>query len=236
MNSARGAEMDLLLTHGYFLDDDPKELPIMKPYPPLGILYLSSHLRARGFDVEIYDSTFGSRRELIGILEEGPPSVLGIGANLMTRGSVLEIVAAARARGLEGDCGWSGASQLRATNIWMPAPMWSSRVKRKSRWRNCCPRCARATSGVSTASASGGPDGAVVRTGAARLIPDLDAQPWPDRERIVIDRYLDVWREHHGTGSVSVITARGCPYHCPWCSHSTFGKTHRRRSRGIGGR
>jgi radical SAM superfamily enzyme YgiQ (UPF0313 family) len=23
---------------------------------------------------------------------------------------------------------------------------------------------------------------------------------------------------------VSVITARGCPYHCTWCSHSTFGK------------
>ena len=33
----------------------------MKPYAPLGLLYLSSHLRARGFDVEIYDSTFGSR-------------------------------------------------------------------------------------------------------------------------------------------------------------------------------
>jgi anaerobic magnesium-protoporphyrin IX monomethyl ester cyclase len=34
----------------------------------------------------------------------------------------------------------------------------------------------------------------------------------------------------HGAGSVSLITARGCPYHCRWCSHSTFGKTHRRRS------
>jgi len=36
----------------------------MKPYAPLGILYLSSHLRSKGFDVEIYDSTFGSRDEL----------------------------------------------------------------------------------------------------------------------------------------------------------------------------
>jgi len=63
-----------------------------------------------------------------------------------------------------------------------------------------------------------------------RLLPDLDAQPWPDRERISIDRYLRAWRERHGTGSVSLITARGCPYHCRWCSHSTFGKTHRRRS------
>ncbi len=57
--------MDLLLTHGYFLSEDAKEREIMKPYAPLGLLYLSSHLRARGFDVEIYDSTFGSRQELL---------------------------------------------------------------------------------------------------------------------------------------------------------------------------
>jgi len=61
-------------------------------------------------------------------------------------------------------------------------------------------------------------------------IKNLDAQPWPDRERIDIPRYLETWRAHHGSGSLSLITARGCPYHCRWCSHSTFGKTHRRRS------
>jgi radical SAM superfamily enzyme YgiQ (UPF0313 family) len=42
-------------------------------------------------------------------------------------------------------------------------------------------------------------------------------------------RYVEVWRQHHGMGSVSLITARGCPYHCRWCSHEVFGKTHRRR-------
>ena len=30
--------MKLLLTHGYFLMEDPKEQRIMKPYAPLGIL------------------------------------------------------------------------------------------------------------------------------------------------------------------------------------------------------
>ncbi len=62
-------------------------------------------------------------------------------------------------------------------------------------------------------------------------IKDLDSLPFPDRAAIDIHRYVDVWHDHHGQGSVSlVITARGCPYKCKWCSHSVFGYTHRRRS------
>ena len=91
--------MKLLLTHAYFLHADAKELQIMKPYAPLGILYLSSYLRSRGFEVEIYDSTFGSREELFRILREGPPAALGIYGNLMTRGNVIDTIAAARAAG-----------------------------------------------------------------------------------------------------------------------------------------
>jgi len=91
--------MDLLLTHGYFLAEDPKEHEIMKPYAPLGLLYLSSHLRARGFDVEIYDSTFGSLEELAQVIASERPRAVGVYGNLMTRANVLRIVAAARAAG-----------------------------------------------------------------------------------------------------------------------------------------
>ena len=41
---------------------------------------------------------------------------------------------------------------------------------------------------------------------------------------------MNTWRTHHGRGSVSLITARGCPYTCTWCSHTVFGETHRRQS------
>ena len=57
--------MDILLTHGYFLYEDPKELQIMKPYPPLGILYICSHLRSKGLNAEVFDSTFSSWMEPI---------------------------------------------------------------------------------------------------------------------------------------------------------------------------
>src|SRR5712672_1613540 len=90
---------ELLLTHGYFLYKDPKELQIMKPYAPLGILYLCSHLRQQGFDVEVFDTTFSKREALFQLLRTETPSVVGIYANLMTRGNVVEILKVAREAG-----------------------------------------------------------------------------------------------------------------------------------------
>jgi len=217
--------MDLLLTHGYFLNEDLKELQIMKPYAPLGLLYLSSYLRARDFAVEIYDSTFGSRDALFRILETEPPSTLGIYVNLMTRGNALAILDRATA------CGWKvivgGPEPANYPEQYLAAGAGAVVSGEGELALEAI------LGGTPLAHIPGlcfsGPDGAV-STGPARLLPDLDQQPWPDRERIDLERYLKAWREHHGAGSVSVITARGCPYHCRWCSHSTFGKTHRRRS------
>src|ERR1700684_1369320 len=90
---------ELLLAHGYFLFEDPKERQIMKPYAPLGILYLCSHLRSKGFDVDVFDTTFSSREELFRFLRTETPSVLGLYTNLMTRGNVVEILRVARGAG-----------------------------------------------------------------------------------------------------------------------------------------
>ena len=224
--------MELLLTHGYFLDEDPKELQIMKPYAPLGILYLSSHLRAKGFGVEVYDATFGSRQELLGILDNEPPAAIGIYGTLMTRRSVLDISEAARMRGWKVILGGpEPASYAReyldaAADIVVEGEGERTLEELLAAYR--CSRDAdlRAIDGIHFQNR----DGSITRTGSRTLISDLDSQPPPDRERIDIDKYVDVWRKHHGKGSVSVITARGCPYDCRWCSHSTYGKTHRRRS------
>lgn len=222
--------MKTLLTHGYFLHQDPKEQQIMKPYVPLGILYLSSHLRQQGLDVEIYDSTFGSRDELSAILESGEPGILGVYGNLMTRVNVLEIVARGRAAGWRVVLGGPepanyAAEYLNAGAHVIVAGEGEIALQRLIQTRmdaSCWP----SIPGILFSGA----DGSIVRTNPAPLIQNLDAQPWPDRERVDIERYLQVWRRHHGSGSVSVITARGCPYHCAWCSHSVYGKTHRRRS------
>ncbi len=223
--------MDILLTHGYFLYEDPKELQIMKPYPPLGILYICSHLREKGLKAEVFDSTFSSRQELWDVLRKGPPSILGVYANLMTRSNVVEILRVAKAAGWQtlvggpepgayvdeylaagADVVVIGEGEITLEEL-VPA-LRSHAVDNLSHIDGIAFRA---------------PDGSVVRTKPREQIKDIDAQPWPARECIDMSRYVDVWREHHGMGSVSIITARGCPYHCRWCSHEVFGKTHRRR-------
>jgi radical SAM superfamily enzyme YgiQ (UPF0313 family) len=216
--------MRVLLTHGFFLSEDPKEQEIMRPYPPLGLLYLCAYLRKRGFAAEVYDSTWGSRRELEDILDSGEPGWLGVYANLLTRSSVLSIVGHARAAGwrvvLGGPEPANYAEEYLACGAEYVVPGEGEVVLEQLLGGNPSP------DGVIYRAG----DGSVVRTPPAALIPDLDTLPWPARDTVEISRYMSAWRARHGKGSVSLITARGCPFHCRWCSHSTFGQTHRRRS------
>ena len=223
---------DLLLTHGYFLFEDPKELQIMKPYPPLGILYICSHLRDRGFDVEVFDSTFSTRDVLFQHLRTEKPSVLGVYANLMTRKNVVQILQIAREAGWRTVVGGpepgayameylqSGAEVVvfGEGELTMEEVLLALRNERTDSLAK--------VAGIAYLDG----DGTMQRTPPRAKAADLDALPWPAREAIDLNRYVQTWRDAHGQGSVSFITARGCPYSCRWCSHEVFGKSHRRRN------
>lgn len=227
---------DLLLTHGYFLYEDPKEVQIMKPYAPLGILYLCSHLRKQGFDVDVFDTTFSSRAALFHHLRTETPTVLGIYANLMTRTNAVEVMGVARAAGwrvvvggpepgayaqeyLEAGAEFVVFGEGEATLEELLTalrdraealdPAWRSKIAGAAYLDEC---------------------GVFHQNPPRAQIADLDAQPWPARHAIDLHRYVDTWRTHHQQGSVNFITARGCPYKCRWCSHQVYGQTHRRRN------
>jgi radical SAM superfamily enzyme YgiQ (UPF0313 family) len=223
---------DLLLTHGYFLAEDEKERQVMKPYPPLGLLYLSAYLKRAGFAVEVFDSTFAERAALRTRFAAEPGGVVGIYTNLMTRRSVLEVVRDARRHrwtvvlggpesanyvveylGAGADVIVIGEGEQTLVDVLRELPRRG-------------PRRLHDVAGV----AFHDEDGALVRTPERGKVPDLDSLPWPDREAIDHAPYLDAWKTHHGASSINLITARGCPYRCNWCSHTVYGFTHRRRS------
>jgi anaerobic magnesium-protoporphyrin IX monomethyl ester cyclase len=224
--------MDILLSHGYFIIEDEHEQKIMKPYPPLGLLYISSYLKAQGFEVLVYDSTFETMAGFAAYLQQARPSLVGLYCNLMTKPNVLRMIDLCRRAGahviLGGPEPVSYAEEYLAAGAAVVVA-----GEGEETLAELIPAISR--NGVNRLHQVAGisfcdEEGKVAHTGLRPQIQNLSAQPWPDREAIAIERYLETWRRHHGVSSISLITARGCPYTCSWCSHAVFGHSHRRRS------
>ncbi len=224
--------MDILLAHGYFLYEDPHERQVMKPYPPLGILYISSYLKQQGFSVGVFDATFSSLEAFNALVERERPPVVGIYTNMMTKRNVLAMAQHCKQLGLTVILGGPEPPYYAADYLARGADI-IVKGEGELTLAELLPHLAR--HGLNGLDAINGiafrdGDGKLVETLPRAFIPDLSANPWPDREAIDIPAYMRVWKEHHGKSSVSVIQARGCPYTCRWCSHSVYGNTHRRRT------
>lgn len=204
----------------------------MKPYPPLGLLYIASHLRSLGIDVTVVDSTFMSREDHLQAIRDAVAPVVGIYANLMTRTNALAAIVAARQAGSKvvlggpepvnyaaeyldhgADVVVAGEGEITLTEL-LPI----LRQPDRSALSN--------VNGIIYRE----PDGRTISTPPREQIKSLDERPYPARESIDMMRYMDIWKMHHGASSISLITARGCPYTCRWCSHSVYGFTFRRRT------
>jgi anaerobic magnesium-protoporphyrin IX monomethyl ester cyclase len=222
---------DILLTHGYFLWEDEKEQQIMKPYPTLGLLYMSAYLRRAGFDVEVFDTTFSNRAELSARLARDTGGVLGIYTNLITRSTVIWIVAEAKRHGWTVVLGGPESANYPAEYIAHGADVIvigegeQTLAELISVLARVGPHRLHGVAGTTFRDE----EGQIITNVERPQIADIDSLPWPDREQIDLQRYVEIWRTHHGMGSVNLITARGCPYKCKWCSHAVFGYTHRRR-------
>lgn len=234
----QGSRLDLLLSHAYFIVDDPHEQELCRPFPPLGIQYLVAWLRRAGFgSVDWYDSTFAAGpQDLLAHVADTDPRVVGMYGHTVTRPVARGIVARLRDQGRRVVAGGPdpvqyldeyfemgvevvvvGEGELTLTEL-MQHLRDNGWTWRFDQLRN--------VAGIAFVD----PDtGAVVRTRARELIRPLERIPWPHRQRADLDRYFKTWRERHGQTALSMITSRGCPFHCSWCSKQVYGDTYRRR-------
>jgi radical SAM superfamily enzyme YgiQ (UPF0313 family)/SAM-dependent methyltransferase len=224
--------VDLVLTHGYSLHDDPQEQAIMRPYPPLGALYIASHLKAKGLAIDVFDTTFLGLGAFRAYLFRERPRVVGVYCNLMTRPRVMEMIRDCRSIGAHVIVG--GPEPANYADEYLESGADVVVVGEGERTlEELVPHLhARGSTALGHIAGIVYKDdrGRTKQTAPRASIEDLDAQPFPDRAAIDLDAYLRAWRSHHGMSAVSLITARGCPFKCDWCSHSVYGHSHRRRS------
>ena len=225
---------DILLGHAYFLKYDVIERRVMKPYPPLGILYLSAYLKRSGFEVEVFDSTFRDFEDFGLSVERIRPRIVGLYANIITRDNVLRLARMAKERGVEfvivGGPDASEWCDLYFQNGVDVIGTNEGELTLEELIPHLQDRGAEGLEAVPGIIFN--KSGSSYRTPPRGVIQDLDQLPWPDRDVLDMDDYFNAWKSKHSESSVSLITARGCPYSCSWCSAEVFGHSHRQRSPG----
>lgn len=226
--------MQIVLSHGYFLEEDSKEQKIMRPYPPLGLLYISAYLQTHGIANEVFDTTFASYQEWKSFLITNSPKVIGLYSNLMTKIRIVQMIKWIRNNLPPAKIVIGGPDTTYNIHRYLQSgahfvvlgegeitmfELGKALLKREQ-------QDLQDIEGIAWLDANG----TLCKSPARPKIKDLDTLPDPNREGIDLNLYLDSWRRHHGHASISVSTQRGCPYTCKWCSTAVYGQSYRRRS------
>ncbi|MFY0651987.1 MAG: B12-binding domain-containing radical SAM protein [Cyclobacteriaceae bacterium] len=225
--------MNVLLTHGYFLSEDEKEQQIMRPYPPLGLLYISSFLNENGIANQIFDSTFSTKSELFQTVRDATPEVIAIYTNLMTKVNVLEIATKSKSINPNTKIILGGPDVTYNTLDYLQNGADYIVIGEGENTMLELVKCISSGS-IGLEDIPGiaylNDNGTEVKTKPRLKVREVDDLPIPNRDGIDISKYLKAWKDFHGESALNVSTQRGCPYTCKWCSTAVYGQSYRRRS------
>ncbi len=235
----------ILFGQSYYLRFDPKLYAAMQPYPPLGTLYAASYLRARGYEVAVFDAMLAREenewsaaldRHLprYAVLFEDNFNYLSKMCLSRMRAAAFLMIAAARKRQCKVIvCGADATDHadlylLRGADYVIQGEGEETLAELIDALESQKPNAITDTAGLIWRDRSG----ILHRNPARRPIADLDKLPFPARDLVDIDRYQRLWRRRHGYFSINMVTTRGCPYHCNWCAKPIWGQRYNSRSPG----
>jgi len=223
--------MSILFTHAYYLSDDPKEQKIMKPYPPLGLLYVSGYLKSKNISNDVFDTTFSNQTTQLEFILEKKPKVICIYTNLMTKIEVIKLMKILKTETynfpkivLGGpDVTYNVENYLKAGADFLVIgegeettfELYQAIINNSEIHQ---------INGIAFLE-----NNQVIQTEARTKFKELNELPLPNREAISMQKYLETWKNNHGKSSMTISTQRGCPYTCKWCSTAVYGQSYRRR-------
>ena len=189
--------------------------------PPLGILSIASFLEAKGIHTDVIDFSVDPEA----VIHPEVYDLVGFSINIASRERSLQEIE--RIRRLD-----PSVPIVVGGPLCMSAPEVFTSNKNIDAVFEC--EAEEALFEYLTATEKSAVKGVHVRagsevtfTGAREWIRDLDSLPFPALDKVPIERYNNYPKRARPI--VSMITSRGCPYGCIFCSHS-MGKKWRARS------
>ena len=223
----------VLLIYPYF--KPPRDRSVFR-FPPLGVSYLASSLQTAGYEVQVMDCTFMTKPEALKQALEASAEVVGIYCMV----TMLD------------DCLWL-ARQLRANSKLLvaggPLPTCDPGAFLadfdgvvRGEGEETIIELVKAHSDGKDLDAIPGivmnrkrsnneiTKEAIIDSPERAFTKDLDRLPFPARQLLPNQDYIQFGWKHYGYAITTVMSTRGCPYECEFCSNVIFGGSYRERS------
>ncbi|HSN76745.1 MAG TPA: radical SAM protein [Anaerolineae bacterium] len=241
---------DILFGQSYYLRFDPKLWEAMQPYPPLGTLYAAAFVRARGYDVALFDAMLADSeqrwakaldhyRPRFAVLFEDNFNYLSKMCLLRMREAAFAMAAMARERGCTViACGADATDHaadyfqrgvdyvLLGEGEATLADLLDSLAGRSATPPTQIPGLSYPHSSLTIHNSQF----TIYNSLPRPPLRDLDSLPRPAWDLVDVAQYRQIWLERHGYTSMNLATTRGCPYHCNWCAKPIWGQRYASRS------
>lgn len=223
----------ILLIYPYF---KPRFDRSVFRFPPLGIAYLAAHLLEAGCQVQLLDCTFMDRKK-------------ALAAALATKAEVVGIYCMVT---MFEDCMWFAENLRLQTRMLVaggPLPTCDPEPfleifdtvvfgEGEQTMTELVQAFVQGSDLEAVAGIAYRADGAAPQTdrpGFITTIPrpfikDLDRVRFPARSLLPNDRYIRHGRKAYGYSITTLMSTRGCPHRCEFCSNVVFGGSYRARS------
>lgn len=201
-------------------------------FPPLGLGYIVSYLRQHGISANLVDCTFLTENEAIKQVRKSKPEIVGIYSMFSMKAPALRMAKLLRndcqmlvaggplptlcAEDFLNDFDVVGVGEGEATMLELAKAVEEN-------------RSLATVKGIVYKNYESN-ENHVVRTPIREAIEDLDNLPFPARDQLDHGAYKKHYKERYGYNTTSIITSRGCPFQCDFCSRAVFGHEFRTRS------
>jgi anaerobic magnesium-protoporphyrin IX monomethyl ester cyclase len=215
------------LVYPYF--HPPKDNSIFR-FPPLGLGYIAAYLKQHNIPVNVVDCTFLSQEEALRTIRQSKPDIIGIQSMFSIRDKSLEL-----ARLLRKDCEMLAAGgPLPTSNPEWFLPPFDVVVFGEGE-QTMFELVRHVESKTDLSSVKGiayleKDTGRISFTSSRNTIKNLDIIPFPLRELFDNGSYKNYYAKKFGYTTTSLITSRGCPFNCDFCSRPIFGNDYRART------
>jgi anaerobic magnesium-protoporphyrin IX monomethyl ester cyclase len=197
-------------------------------FPPLGLGYLASTLRQHGYTVALVDCTFLNRKQAVEQIKRSKPKILGFYSMFSMKKTTMEL-----AKHLRDDCQLLVAGgPLPTLNPESFLDSFDVAVVGEGE-ETIVELAGCVEQGLPFDGVHGlvyRKDGCIVFTGKRGFIENLDSVPFPSRDLFDNAVYKTYYSKRFGYTTTPVISSRGCPFSCDFCSRPVFGQNLRMRS------